>query len=124
VIAIIAPGTEALIRSMAIAERVRDGERRGNRICARWGDHGDSPAPTSTPLLLPRSANADPAPGRMTPTGYVDPLHQTLTLTPPAALAPGDQVSPADRLFYPVSTPSRHPPPPNNCDLDAVCCAF
>jgi hypothetical protein len=126
-IPIIPPGTEALIRSMVIAERVHDGERLGNPVCARWGDHDDGPASTSTSPLLPSSADAIPAPGRMTPTESADPLHLS-TLMPPPALAPGDLVTPdAERLFYPVSTPPRHHQPsnpPDNYDSDTVCCAF
>jgi hypothetical protein len=70
------------------------------------GDHGDGPAPTSTPVLLPSSADANPAPGRMTPTGSADPLHHTLTLTPSMALAQGDLVTPdAERLCHTLKFP-------------------
>jgi hypothetical protein len=51
-IPMILPGTEALIRSLVIAERVRDGHHRGGPESDRCGDHGDGSAPSSTPLLL------------------------------------------------------------------------
>jgi hypothetical protein len=44
----ILPGTEALIRSMVIAERLRDEDRRGGPESARCEDHGGGLAPSST----------------------------------------------------------------------------
>jgi hypothetical protein len=104
----ILPGIEALIHSMVIAERLRDGDCQEGPESARCGDHGGGSVPPSTPLLLSSSTCASPAPARLTPPGStVDPLHHMPTLTPPAVLAPGDLVTPdAERLFYLVSTSS------------------
>jgi hypothetical protein len=104
-VAMIVSGTEALIRSIVIVERLCDENRRGRLESARCEDHGGGSAPSSTPLLLPSSTGAGPASARLTPPGSAaDPLHHTSTLTPPAALPPGDLVTPdAERLFYRVS---------------------
>jgi hypothetical protein len=102
----ILPGKDALIRSMVIVESLRDKNRRGRPESARCGDYEGGSAPSSTPLLLPSLTGADPAPARLTPPGSaLDPLHHTSALTPPAALPPGDLVTPdAERLFYPWVT--------------------
>jgi hypothetical protein len=101
----ILPGTDALIRSMVIAGRLRDENHQGRPESAHCEDHGGGSAPLSTHLLLSSSTGAGPAPARLTPPGSAaDPLHHTSTLTPPAALPPGDLVTlDAERLFYPTS---------------------
>jgi hypothetical protein len=113
----IVPGTEVLICSILIAERLHDENRRGKLESARCEDHRGGSAPSSTPLLLPSSTGAGPAPARLTPPGSaVDPLHHTSTLTPPAALPPGDLVTPdAERLFYSVSYSHRNYPIQTRC---------
>jgi hypothetical protein len=110
-------GTEPLIHSMVIVERLRDEDCRGEPKSARCKDHGGGSTPSSTPLLLLSSTGAGPAPARLTPPGSADdPLHHTLMLTPPVALPPGDLVTPdAERLFYPVSYSHHNYPVQTKC---------
>jgi hypothetical protein len=113
----IIPGTEALIRSMVIVERLRDEDRRGGPESAHCEDHGGGSAPSSTPLLLPSSTGAGPAPVRLTPPGSAaDPLHHMLTLTPPVVLPLGDLVTPdAEMLCDPVSYSHHNYPIQTKC---------
>jgi hypothetical protein len=68
-VAMILPGKEALIRSMVIAERLRDKNRQGRSESARCEDHGGGSAPSLTPLLLPSSTGAGLALARLMPHG-------------------------------------------------------